>query len=90
MTNGLGQTLAFLKAKGRGEPGDEHIILFENIGGWLKKRLDELGSCDDVLEWIIGHANSQKYRLATMEALAFLQWLKRFAEAILPKEGEER
>ncbi len=86
LTNGLGQTLAFLKAKGKGDPSDEHEVLYQHMSNWLKQQL-KLN--DDLLEWIVNSANSQQYRLATMEALALLQWLKRFAEAILPKGGEE-
>jgi len=82
LTNGLGQTMAFLKAKGKGEPGDEHEILYQHLANWLKKQLKVNG---DLLDWIVNTANSQQYRLATMEALALLQWLKRFAEAELPK-----
>jgi CRISPR type III-B/RAMP module-associated protein Cmr5 len=33
--------------------------------------------------------DSQNYRLATSEALAFLQWLKRFAEAELDSEDDD-
>jgi CRISPR/Cas system CMR-associated protein Cmr5 small subunit len=34
---------------------------------------------------------SETYREATVEALAYLHWLRRFAEAVLPEpeEGEE-
>ncbi|MEM4747311.1 MAG: type III-B CRISPR module-associated protein Cmr5 [Archaeoglobaceae archaeon] len=85
LTNGLGQTLAFLKAKGKGNPSDEHEVFYQHISNWLKQQLK---LTDDLLEWIVNYANSQQYRLATMEALALLQWLRRFAEAILPK-GEE-
>lgn len=85
LTNGLGQTLAFLKAKGKNNPSDEHEVLYQHITEWLKQQLKLNG---DLLEWIVNSANSQQYRLATMEALAFLQWLKRFAEAVLPKGGE--
>ncbi len=86
LTNGLGQTLAFLKARGRSEPDSEHEILYEQLSGWLRERLS---INDDILGWIIQHADSRQYRYATMETLAFLQWLKRFAEAILPKGREE-
>jgi len=60
-------------------------VLYQHITEWLKQQLKLNG---DLLEWIVNSANSQQYRLATMEALAFLQWLKRFAEAVLPKGGE--
>lgn len=87
LTNGLGQTMAFLRAKGKKDPTDEHEVLYQQLNEWLQKRL-KIGD-SDLLEWIVNSANSQQYRLATMEALSFLQWLKRFAEAELPKGGEE-
>jgi len=86
LTNGLGQTLAFLKAKGKGEPENEHEVLYQHLEGWLQK---QLGINSNFLSWLVNTATSQQYRLATMEALALLQWLKRFAEAELPKGREE-
>lgn len=86
ITNGLGQTLAFLRAKGKGEPDNEHEILYGQLSEWVG---GQLGVKNDLLDWIVNTATSQQYRLATMEALAFLQWLKRFAEAELPKGREE-
>ncbi len=98
MTNGLGQTLAFLKAKGKGELGNEHEALYQHLSKWVQKRVQgqmkieggqmKIEGGKDLLDWIVNNANSQQYRLATMEALALLRWLKRFAEAELPR-GEE-
>jgi len=85
-TNGLGQTLAFLKAKGKGEPGNEHEVLYRHLTDWVGRKVNADG---DLLSWLVNTATSQQYRLATMEALALLQWLKRFAEAELPKGREE-
>jgi len=81
VTNGLGQTLAFLKAK-----GNEHEVLYRHLTDWVGRKVNANG---DLLNWLLNTATSQQYRLATMEALALLQWLKRFAEAELPKGGEE-
>jgi CRISPR-associated protein Cmr5 len=86
VTNGLGQTLAFLKAKGKGEPGNEHEVLYRHLADWVVRKVNADG---DLLSWLVNTATSQQYRLATMEALALLQWLKRFAEAELPKGREE-
>ncbi len=86
VTNGLGQTLAFLKAKGKGEQGNEHEILYRHLADWVGSKVHADG---DLLNWLANEATSQQYRLATMEALALLQWLKRFAEAELPKGREE-
>lgn len=85
LTNGLGQALAFLKAKGKEDSSDEHEVLYQHINEWFMGHQSING---DFLDWIVKEASSQKYRLATMEALALLQWFKRFAEAVLPKGGD--
>lgn len=73
--NGLAQTLAFLKAKNK----THHQNMLKHLSGWVCQQL-ELQS--DLLESVLG-MDSQLYRRATAESLAFLQWLKRFAEAKL-------
>lgn len=79
-TNGLGQTLAFWRAKGK----DYHKKIYVDFSTWLQTRIPE--SKPDVLEWVMQRANTNDYRRATAEAMAFLQWLKRFAEAELSEE----
>ena len=83
VTNGLGQTLAFLRSK----PDRQHFqLLYRHLADWVGRKVHADG---DLLNWLVNEATSQQYRLATMEALALLQWLKRFAEADLPKGREE-
>jgi CRISPR-associated protein Cmr5 len=79
LTNGLGQTLAFLRAKGK--PGNEHDALYRHISDWVISQVDSV-SRKPLLEWVM-EKNSQAYRRAATETLAFLAWLKRFAEAEL-------
>lgn len=74
-TNGLGQTLAFWLSKGK----DEHTTLYSHVSTWVISRMGENG---DLLQWIT-QTDSTHYRRATVEALAFLGWLKRFAQAEL-------
>jgi CRISPR-associated protein Cmr5 len=76
--NGLGQTLAFWRAKGKGE----HKAIYSAVSDWVTKQLKATHT-DGLLGWIMNEATSQQYRQATTEALAFLVWLKRFAEAEL-------
>jgi len=87
--NGLGQTLAFWKAKGydngKAKPDSEHAALYQDVDTWIRGRL---GLADDALDWVIRQATTGDYRRATVEALAFLTWVKRFAEAELPSGGE--
>lgn len=78
-SNGLGQTVAFLKAKDE----DHHQAVYNALEGWLKSQLNFSQSLQ---EWIAVTASSSDYRYATAEALAYLSWYKRFAEAEL--EGE--
>jgi CRISPR-associated protein Cmr5 len=80
-TNGLGQTLAFLRSKPNREP---FRLLYKDLAEWVA---GQLGVQGDLLDWLVNGATSQQYRLATVEALALLQWLKRFAEAELSEGG---
>lgn len=89
LTNGLGQTLAFLKAKGKNHPADEHTVLFRHLSRWVLSQVapSSPATNGDLLQWVLQN-DSASYRRATVEALAFLTWLKRFAEAELPAEEE--
>lgn len=84
LTNGLGQTLAFLCAKGKGDLSNEHMLLYNHLSRWVIGRVNSHG---DLLAWV-RRSDSVAYRRATTEALAYLAWLKRFAEAELPTEEE--
>ena len=87
-TNGLIPTLAFLKSKEETRP------LYDTMNEWLKRkvfskddtmneRLKEKGfsnnNDDDALEYLLT-CNFSTLRLATMEAIAFANWLKRMVE----------
>lgn len=89
--NGLGQTLAFWRAKGykNGHPqqkADDQLL--EHVCSWLVGAERGLGISNNeqtngnkLLYWVAHTANTDQYRRATSEAIAFLLWLKRFAEA---------
>lgn len=76
--NGLGQTLAFWRAKKK----EEHLTLYQHLAAWVKIQI-RFTQPADLLEWIIKQAGTDEYRRATTEAIAFLSWVKRFAEAEL-------
>ncbi|MBI5305479.1 MAG: type III-B CRISPR module-associated protein Cmr5 [Chloroflexi bacterium] len=82
LTNGLGQTLAFLSAK-----SDAEKTLYRHLESWLKTRLKIADAQFDAREWI-GRTDSAMYRRAMVETLAYLTWLKRFAEAEFGVEEE--
>lgn len=80
-TNGLGATLAFMNAK-----GNEYTTILNHIREQLtrinlSKASDNKGFIDEVIS-----CDSSKYRQRTIEVLAFLNWLRRFAEGLI--EGE--
>jgi len=88
-TNGLGQTVAFWRAKGyeNGHPKEDgknaHAQLLGHLTEWLKSP-NALGlQTENLVEWISKGANVDEYRRATTEAIACLVWLKRFAESEL-------
>lgn len=74
--NGLGQTLAFWRAKK--EP--QHLALLNDVSDWCAFQL-QVPNQQKLLEWIVSTASTDQYRDATREAIAFLGWVKRFAEA---------
>lgn len=86
--NGIGQVLAFWRAKGYkdGKPkvNDAHAELLKHTSTWLRCQ-GILPDGQDALEWIARESSTNDYRRASAEAIAFLTWLKRFAEAELPK-----
>ncbi len=93
-TNGLGATLAFCKSKSsneRDKAGYAYKKLYEHITEWLKnddKQLIALSANDDLVEKVIS-SYSQMYRAVTVEVLAFLNWLRRFAEGLIEGEADE-
>lgn len=74
--DGLAPTLAFLKAKGKGH----HLKAYQQVSNWVKSQIAFGVTSTDLLECLIKN-DSTTYRHATTEALAYLGWLKRFAEA---------
>ena len=85
ITNGLGQTLAFLKSKGKNDESKPEEKLYRNIESWLDKRV-QWTARGELMEKVISLPND-KFRYATAETLSFLSWMKRFADAVL-KEAD--
>lgn len=87
LTNGLGNTLAFYQSKfgGSSSEAQAYKLLYEHIDGWLKNQnlIDQ-----HVVQWIIAeNTSSLEVIKATKETLAFINWLKKFADAEL--KGDE-
>jgi len=88
ITNGLGQTLAFLKSKSKGDKNKPEEKVYQDIDGWLSKSKNiHWNAKGELIERVIALPND-KFRQVTVETLAFLSWMKRFADAVLPKEED--
>jgi len=82
--------LAFWRAKGyeKGKPkrdDDPHAQLLAHVTAQVQRELG-LDASPDLLAWIVTRASTEEYRRATAVSIAFLTWLKRFAEAELEHE----
>lgn len=87
--NGLGQALATECAAAGAAPksdrGKAHKLLYDNIENWLCRKDDGVyPSSDDLLQAIMA-ADELHYLRAQAEALAWLEWHKKFCRASLPK-----
>ena len=88
--NGLGQACATLLGKAGGKNDDPHRFLYDHLKSWLcgsdpaapfpggKELMDEIVASDQ-----------GRYFRAHAEALAWLTWLKKFANAYLQRDRPE-
>lgn len=88
---GLGQTVAMCMARNKDGEGNKaaYGTILEHLQGWL------CGSCDwspykndpggRLIDAIV-KGNQAAYMQATHEAIAYLDWLKKFANALLAAE----
>ncbi len=92
--NGLGPALAFITAKKENDQkkkGYAYKLIYDNIGEWLKKdslKQVNLENGKDLVNEVI-KLDSTTYRAVTNEVLAFLSWLRRFADSVL-EEAEKK
>lgn len=89
-TNGLGQAAAFYCSKGKGSDSKAHAYdaLYKTLSDWLGKQ----GQPYENLDLIKGITSKDMpfYMQAQAEALMFLDWVKKFAKAYMPKESESK
>ena len=88
-TNGLGQTMAFIKSKSK-DKGNAYGMIYEQLGKWLRECPNSViqGEGDEIVKSII-NLDSKEYRVATAETLSLLNWLRRFADGMIEGEGDE-
>jgi len=93
-SNGLGASLSFALSKSKDKNGNKTSwgSLYEDLNSWLRKphKVWILGTNPpaDLSEAAI-NLNSQEYRALTVEVLAFLNWLRRFAEGLIEGEADD-
>ncbi len=90
--NGLGQALATERAVAGAKPKNDreraHRQLYDNLQKWLcRKEGGVYPSSDDLLHAIMEEDES-RYLRAQAEALAWLEWHKKFCRASLPKSED--
>ena len=94
-TNGLGAALAFIYSKqeklNQQKAAYAYKLLFDDIAEWLKYDEKAIINFEDNSELVakIIALNSPSYRMVTVEVLAFLNWLRRFADGLIEKEAED-
>jgi CRISPR-associated protein Cmr5 len=81
-TNGLGATVAFMQSKGKACK-----MILNNLESWFEtdikfssiyKAIEGNGLVEKTI-----NCNTSEYRALTTEALAYLNWLKRFADGLI-------
>jgi CRISPR-associated protein Cmr5 len=85
ITNGLGQAMAMELALYRQGKKYGHKLLFDIVESWLQTQ----GRIKKDLLSDIMNNDQEYYRLAQVETLSYLNWLKKFARAYLKDEDEE-
>lgn len=86
-TNGLGAAMSFCFSKGKGKTDNAWGLIYHQITNWLKKdekHLIEITN-DDLMK-ALTNADSPTYRATTIEVLALLNWMRRFAEGLITKD----
>ena len=91
-TNGLGAAIAFAFAKGakagNSDSKNPWGLLYLQIETWLKHN-NVIEFNNNGLAKKLTEISSSDYRAATVEVLALLNWMKRFADALIEGESQE-
>ena len=84
--NGLGQACATLLAQAKGESSDKnaHRQLYDHLEDWLCSSEAHVSVSKPLIEALV-QSDQSTYFHAQAEALAYLVWLKKFAQAFLSK-----
>ncbi len=90
--NGLGAAIAFAFAKGSkngiAQKSDPWGLLYTQLEDWLRQK-GTLNMEQSPLAKVLTSSESATYRAATVEVLALLNWMKRFADALIEGESQD-
>ena len=86
--NGLGQACATLlsAANGDGDRERAYQSLHQHLQAWLCRNDGVYPGANSLIDAIVKHGQAE-YVHAQAESLAYLVWLKKFAQAFLPRGG---
>jgi CRISPR-associated protein Cmr5 len=76
--NGLGQTAAFFRSK----DSKDYELLYELLSDWLKKEGQPFHGQNGLLEGIT-NSDMHTYLAAQAEAMVFMNWVRKFADAFM-------
>lgn len=76
--NGLGQTLAFCFQKKK-----EYRVIYDQLYEWLKEMYPQFFTEEKEFVNVVINLDSREYRLLTMESLALLNWMRKFADGMV-------
>jgi CRISPR-associated protein Cmr5 len=80
MNSGLLQVMAFLEEKG---PKQQHCsVVARDMRAWLRRRFPDVPEDFAGFMRALMNADSSKFQAITVEALAWLRWLRQLAAAI--------
>ena len=82
--NGLGQTAAFYRRKG---VDHTYYRLYKLLGDWLSQPGQPFAGCPDLLDGVT-QSDMDGYLAAQVEAMLFLDWVKKLASAFLARDEE--
>lgn len=82
--NGFGQTMAFILSKVQRE--QKHRLTFSLIRNWLREAGMIPAEVTDDVKFMqhLSEIDQKTYMLLQREAMAFLEWVKRYAAALAP------
>jgi CRISPR-associated protein Cmr5 len=90
LQNGFGQALAFWYSKAKGNQTDKHQVLLDIIMEWLCLKNGDVENefikpCKTIKDMVtaLSDMSQKEYFAAQAETLALLEWIKRYANALL-------